>query len=182
VVGPDHNVDRMHKLAMWVLVSVTVAASPACDGDDDADPAVTPVAQAARWGIPQVKPPLDIQKPPADAARTASGLIYKTLVSATGARPLVGDTVLVRYTGWQQRSGETFFTTEGRGQPIAIDLAHAAPAFREALSLLHKGETAMLWMPSGPGEREQVAYEVEVVDIVAQPASADGAGRGAPRT
>jgi FKBP-type peptidyl-prolyl cis-trans isomerase len=163
---------------MWVLVSAAAAAWTACDGDDDADRATTPAAQAAPRGVPQIKPPLDVQKPPDDATRTASGLVYKTLVGAAGARPLADDAVLIRYTGWRQRSGETFFTTEARGQPIEIDVAHAAPAFREALSLLHKGETAMLWMPSGSGGQEDVAYEVEVVDIVAKPGSA---GRGPAR-
>ena len=156
----------MRNLATWVFVSATIIASTACDGDDDAGPALA--AQAALRAVPQIKPPLDIQKPPPDATRTGSGLVYKTLVGATGPRPLADDTVMVRYTGWRLGSGETFFTTEGRGQPIAVDVAHAAPAFREAISLLHKGETAMLWVPPGSGEREQVAYEVEVVDIVAR--------------
>ena len=88
--------------------------------------------------------------------------------------------MLVRYTGWVQRTGETFFTTQGRAQPIAIDLAHAAPGFREALPRLHAGEKAVVWMPPRPGAREPVVYELELVEVVgSQPAAAaGGASRG----
>jgi hypothetical protein len=39
---------------------------------------------------------------------------------------------MIQYTGWRQKTGETFFTTKGSGQAIALDLAHAAPGFAEA--------------------------------------------------
>ena len=117
-----------------------------------------------------------LRAPPADATKTASGLIYKRLGAGTkGAQPRSDDTVLVRYTGWRQRTGETFFTTQGRAQPIAIDLAHAALEFREALPLLRVGETAVVWMPPRPGTREPVAYQVELVEVIAsRPAEAAG--------
>jgi FKBP-type peptidyl-prolyl cis-trans isomerase len=80
--------------------------------------------------------------------------------------------VLVHYTGWRQRTGETFFTTKGTSQPMALDVAHAAPGFGEALQLLRKGERAVLWVPPAQGTdqgTETLVYEVEVVDIVAAP-------------
>jgi hypothetical protein len=83
----------------------------------------------------------------------------------------------VRYTGWVQRTGETFFTTQGRGQPIAIDLGHAAPGFREALPLLHAGEKAVVWMPPRRGTLEPVAYEIELVEVLANRPGAPGGVR-----
>src|SRR5690348_10538798 len=127
----------MRTFALGILLASTAAAA-ACHSDDDTKdgtPAVT--TPVPKRGVPQIPPPLDLRTPPADATKTASGLIYQRLGAASaGAQPRSEDTVLVRYTGWRQRSAETFFTTQGRAQPIAIDLAHAAPEFREALALL----------------------------------------------
>jgi hypothetical protein len=173
----DSTVTTMRTFALGLLLASTAAAA-ACHGDDDAQDgtpaATTPVP---KHGVPQVRPPIDLREPPTDATKTASGLIYKRLgAGTTGAQPRSEDTVLVRYTGWRQRTGETFFTTQGRAQPIAIDLAHAAPEFREALPLLHAGEKAVVWMPPRPGTREPVAYEIELVEVLArQPAEAAGA-------
>jgi hypothetical protein len=75
------------------------------------------------------------------------------------------DTVMVRYTGWRQRTGQTFFTTNRGGEAMGIDVAYAAPGFGEALQHLRKGEKAVLWVPPGQGSLETLVYEVEVVDI-----------------
>jgi FKBP-type peptidyl-prolyl cis-trans isomerase len=120
----------------------------------------------------QVAPPLDLRKAPADATKTATGLTYKKRFDTSGAQPLSGDTVLARYTGWRQQTGDTFFTTTGRAQPISIDLRHAAAGFREAVSVMHKGEKMMLWLPAGADAPEPIAYEIELVDIVAKAAGA----------
>jgi FKBP-type peptidyl-prolyl cis-trans isomerase len=134
----------------------------------------------------QVTPPVSLQSPPADATKTASGLIYKKLVANdTGVAPRRNDTVLINYTGWRQTSGETFFSNRGRGQPMPLNLSQAAPAFIEALPLLHKGETAVLWVPPSIGYRtpptqgkpETLVYQVEVVDVVPAPAIPDNVGK-----
>jgi hypothetical protein len=169
----------MRTFVFGLLIASTAAATAACHGDDDTQDG-TPAATAPvpKRGAPQIPPPLDLRTPPADATKTAAGLIYQRLGAGTaGARPRSEDTVLVRYTGWRQRTGETFFTTQGRAQPIAIDLAHAAPEFREALPLLRAGEKAVVWMPPRPGTLEPVAYEIELVEVLAsRPAGARSSG------
>src|ERR1043165_9495479 len=130
----------MRNLGLAFLVS-TIVWGAACRGDDE--PAQAPVAAPAprpRPAIMQVAPPIDLRKPPVDATKTASGLTYKKRFDTSGAQPVSGDTVLVRYTGWRQRTGDTFFTTTGRAQPMSIDLGHAAAGFREAVSVMRKGE------------------------------------------
>ena len=133
----------------------------------------------------QVPPPFDLKAPPADATRTASGLIYKKLASNPGGvAPKRNDIVLVNYTGWRQATGETFFTNQGRGQPMPLNLAQAAPGFVEALQLLHTGEKAVLWMPpeigykSPPsdGKPETLIYLVDVVEVQPAPAIPDDVG------
>jgi hypothetical protein len=92
--------------------------------------------------------PIDISAPPEDAGKMASGLAVKKLTAReSGATVRRGDTVMVHYTGWRQRTGETFFTTKRNSQPLSLDVEHAAPAFTEALQLLHKGEKVVLWVP-----------------------------------
>jgi peptidylprolyl isomerase len=138
---------------------------------------------SAAAGAPgnQVTPP-DLKAPPADATKTASGLVYKKLVvNDAGTQPKRNDTVLLRYTGWHQSTGKTFFTPHPDGQPLPLNLTQAAPGFVEAMQLLRKGEQAMLWMPPeigykqppAQGKPETLVYQVEVVDVTPAPAIPD---------
>jgi FKBP-type peptidyl-prolyl cis-trans isomerase len=125
-----------------------------------------------------IKPPMDVAAPPADATKTASGLAYKVLkTNAEGAVAKRNDTVVINYTGWKT-NGETFYSTKRLGQPTQLNLAATAAGFTEALQLLKKGETAIMWMPPNIGYKtppaqgtapETLVYEIEVVDIQAAP-------------
>ncbi|HEU4730496.1 MAG TPA: FKBP-type peptidyl-prolyl cis-trans isomerase [Kofleriaceae bacterium] len=151
----------------WMVSCSLLVGAVSCNDDD-----APPVDRRSRAGIAQVAPPIDLEAPPKDATSTASGLAYKKLVaSERGAQPARGGTALIHYTGWSQRTGATFFTTRGNPQPIALEIAHASSAFAEVLPLLHKGETAMVWVPPSRGMVEAVVYQIEVVDVVA-PAAA----------
>lgn len=132
----------------------------------------------------QVAPPVDLKAPPADATKTASGLIYKKLaVNTSGQTPKRNDTVLINYTGWRQETGETFFTNQGRGEPMPLNLSQTAPGFTEALQQLRTGEKAVLWMPPNigyktpPAKPETLVYLVEVVDLRAAPAVPEDVAR-----
>jgi peptidylprolyl isomerase len=134
----------------------------------------------------QVEPPFSLKEPPADATKTESGLIYKkVVVNASGVKPRRNDTVLVNYTGWRQATGETFFTNQGRGQPMPLNLSQAAPGFTEAMQQLRTGEKAVLWMPPSigyktpptNGQPETLVYLVEVVDVQAAPIVPDDVGK-----
>lgn len=141
---------------------------------------------SAKSRTQQITPPVDVKVPPADAIKTASGLVYKRLVSNdAGAQPGRNDTVLVNYTGWRQATGETFFTNRGRNAPMPLRLPQAAPGFVEAMQLLHKGDKAVLWMPASIGYKtppaqgapEALVYEVEIVDLEAAPAVPGDVGK-----
>jgi peptidylprolyl isomerase len=126
----------------------------------------------------QVTPPFDLKTPPADAVKTASGLVYKKMTANdAGSMPKRNDTVMINYTGWHQSTGETFYTNKSRGTPMPLNLSTTAPGFTEAMQLLRKGERAVLWVPASIGYKgapkgtpETNVYEVEVVDIQAAPA------------
>ena len=156
----------MRKLATWFLVGA-ILATVGCSGEDDIADKPRPTARAEPRRVPQVQPPIDVKAPPTDAAKTASGLSYKRLVEKIkGLQAKPEEPVLIRYTGWRQSSGETFFTTGTDGQTITINPTYAAPAFRDVIPLLHKGEKIIVWVPAGGGMPEPVVYEVELVDVV----------------
>jgi hypothetical protein len=160
----------MRSLPIWFW-AIGMLATAACRGDDESANKPPPVARAEPRHVPQVQPPIDVKKPPEDAAKTASGLSYKRLVEKrNGLQASAGESVLIRYTGWRQGTGQTFFTTGTDGQTMTINPAYAAPAFREVIPLLHKGEKIVVWVPSGGGMPEPVVYEIELVDVAPKPA------------
>jgi hypothetical protein len=166
----------MRTLTFGLLISSLVWTS--CGDANDRDDELPASASSASRLIPQVMPPLDIKKPPEDAEKTSSGLAYKKLTASNrGALAQRGDTVLVHYTGWRQRTGETFFTTRGISQPMALDVAHASPGFSEGLQLLHKGEKAVLWVPPNEATPEPLVYEIEVIEVVSPPKVAKQAAK-----
>ena len=134
----------------------------------------------------QIPPPFDLKTPPADATKTASGVVYKKLVTnAAGVSPGRNDTVMINYiAGWRQSTGETFFTNQGRGQPMPLKLSQSAPGFVEGMQLLHTGEKAVLWIPpdigykSAPedGKRDTLVYEIELVEVQPAPPTPDDVG------
>ena len=172
----------MRRLALLLVVLV------ACQRTDDkkqihkagSAAAAPTTGSAAATNLPkveQVTPKIDIKNPPADAKKTSSGVIYKKLVENPDApAPKRNDTVLINYTGWKHSTGETFFSNKAHGQPIPLNLASTAIGFTEALQVIRKGETAMLWIPPEVGYKgpprdnpEMLVYEIEVVGIEAAP-------------
>ena len=168
-----------------LVVAVTSLALVSCQKADKSDQAGMASGSAGSGGLSlgkrprseQVQPPFDLKTPPADATKTASGLVYKKLVTNdAGTSPGRNDTVMINYTGWHQTTGETFFTNKSRGTPMPLNLSTTAPGFTEAMQLLKKGEKAMLWVPPSIGYKgtpvgtpETLVYEVELIDIVPAP-------------
>jgi peptidylprolyl isomerase len=121
-------------------------------------------------------PPLDVANPPADAEKSASGLVFKSLVEGTGASPGPNDSVKVVYAGWKP-DGTTFMNIEDASEPMP--LFKTAPGFSEALQKMKVGGKAMFWVPpeiGAPGGRargskDTLAYAVELVDVVPAPAT-----------
>jgi FKBP-type peptidyl-prolyl cis-trans isomerase len=156
-------------------VALLLAILCACQKTDSQPAADQKVAtgSGSKFKVEQVPPPVDLKTPPADAVKTASGLIYKKLqINDAGTAPKRNDTVLINYTGWKQSTGETFYTNKGHGSPMPLNLSTTAPGFTEGMQLLKTGEKAMLWVPPSIGYKddhrgptETNVYEIEVVEI-----------------
>ncbi|MEM1296502.1 MAG: FKBP-type peptidyl-prolyl cis-trans isomerase [Verrucomicrobiota bacterium] len=104
--------------------------------------------------MPEV--PEDVAAPPADAAKTDSGLASKVLQAGTGEKkPVAEDTVTVHYSGWTT-DGEMFDSSVKRGEPTSFPLGRVIAGWTEGLQLMVVGEKRRFWIP------EDLAYGPKV--------------------
>src|SRR5687767_6680016 len=109
-------------LPVWAPFVAVLCTSCEKDNKSSSSAAKVTGAVSAPVGL-VVAPPLDLKNPPADAVKKPSGLVIKTLVPApAGAVPKRNDTVMIKYTGWRQASGETFFSNMKEQQPMPLNL------------------------------------------------------------
>jgi FKBP-type peptidyl-prolyl cis-trans isomerase len=122
----------------------------------------------------------DLATPPADAARTGSGLAFKVLAKGEGAaHPRSHDRVTVNYTGWRS-DGKMFDSTATRGQPVTFSMADVIPGWAEGLQLMVEGEKRRFWIPSvlAYGDRPgnptapagSLVFDIELLDVRPTPA------------
>ncbi|TNF37650.1 MAG: FKBP-type peptidyl-prolyl cis-trans isomerase [Deltaproteobacteria bacterium] len=155
------------------------------------DPQVTPPPAAND----PLAAPADVAAPPADAEKTASGLVSKVLVAGTGTEhPSKRDTVKVHYTGWT-KDGNRFDSSVARGEPTEFPLNAVIPGWTEGVQLMVVGEKRRFWIPGNlaygdtprrPGAPAgQLTFDVELLGITKAPtvpAPADVAGPPADAT
>lgn len=155
----------------YALILLLIACQRS--NEDSNTPKTTTIGLEKKPPVPQIKPKLDPKKPPPDATKTSTGLVYKKLLeNPAGKAPSRNDTVLINYTGWKSSDGSTFYTNESLGQPMPLNLSTTSAGFAEAMQLVKQGERVMLWIPpeigyatTPQGKPEMLAYEVEVVGI-----------------
>lgn len=80
------------------------------------------------------------------------GLQYKVLQTgpAGGVSPRKGDTIKINYEG-KLITGEVFDSSYQRGTPASMALDSLVPGWMEALPMMHKGDTWMVYLPSKLG-------------------------------
>ena len=115
--------------------------------------------------------PEDVAAPPADAAKTASGLAYIVLKAGDGTtRPQPGSSVTVHYTGWTT-DGERFDSTRTKGAPATLPLSTVIPGWREGLPLMDVGAQYRFWIPEAlayQGRRPphgMLVFDVELLEV-----------------
>jgi FKBP-type peptidyl-prolyl cis-trans isomerase len=127
---------------------------------------------------PSIPAPADVEKPPADAAKTASGLTTKVLTKGTGKEhPGPSDKVKVHYSGWTS-DGKMFDSSVARGEPTSFGVDQVIKGWTEGLQLMVAGEKRRMWIPAALayGERPmpgtpagQLTFDVELIDITKAP-------------
>src|SRR5262249_55177108 len=101
-----------------------------------------------------IPPPPDVNAPPADAVKSATGLASKVVTPGDGGdRPSITDLVVVDFTGWAAKDGKMFDSTVSRGRPYAFRVNTVIGGFSEALQQMNRGETRRVWIP------ESLAYK-----------------------
>jgi peptidylprolyl isomerase len=153
--------------------SSTTAASASAAASAAAAPPGHPNAPAA---------PADVAAPPADATKTASGLVTKVLTPGTGKdHPGPNDKVKVHYTGWT-KDGKSFDSSVG-GEPAQFGVSQVIKGWTEALQLMVTGEKRRLWIPAalaygdgpsaGGAPRGDLTFDVELLEIKQAPKPPD---------
>jgi FKBP-type peptidyl-prolyl cis-trans isomerase len=118
-----------------------------------------------------MKAPDDVQRPPADAQRTVSGLSCKILKPGTGKEhPERTSSVTVNYSGWTT-DGKLFDSTYARHEPATFPLNRVIPGWTEGVQLMVEGEKRRFWIPealayagNGPVSGDLV-FDIELIKI-----------------
>lgn len=109
------------------------------------------------------------------------GVYYKVITEGTGAMPKDGDNVSVLYTG-KFIDGKVFDTTSEDGEPRTFNVNRVIPGWTAALKAMTKGSKWEVYISpdlayglepdprSGIEPNSALMFEVELVDILANPA------------
>ncbi|HKQ62364.1 MAG TPA: FKBP-type peptidyl-prolyl cis-trans isomerase [Candidatus Polarisedimenticolaceae bacterium] len=169
VPGLTEGLTRMHpsgKLRLWMPAKLATL---------EKDKAGTPLIVEVQLISVQRKPvaPPDVAAPPADAARTSSGVAYKVIKPGAGDRhPKLDGTVRVSYAGWTT-DGKVFDSSFAHGKPGVFKLDTNKPqGWNEMLEAMSVGERRRFWVPealayAGKPDRPQgmLVFEVELLEI-----------------
>jgi peptidylprolyl isomerase len=129
---------------------------------------------AAAVVIAKPAPPPDLNAPPADAQKSADGLVTKQLqAGAAGEHPGEGDYIHVRYAVWKASDGSVIDYTRTE-VPAFVEVAKLLPGMREMFEQMTPGEKRRAWIPSSLGggkiaNGETFVVDGELVDIVHRP-------------
>lgn len=173
--------------------------SPVSSAPSPAPSATPEPTQSAEAPAPPPAPPqpaaipapADLAAAPADAKKTASGLVTKVLTPGKGKdHPGATDRVKVDYTGWA-KDGKMFDSSVARGTPTTFGVGEVIPGWTEALKLMVTGEKRRLWIPAklaygdkpqmGGAPQGDLVFDVELLDIVKPPVTPDDV-KAAPKT
>src|SRR5690349_12606032 len=148
-------------------------------------PSIRPVAvfalaavlsSGAAFAQNELNPPSDLTAPPADATKSATGLISKVVSRGTSEeKPTATDIVTVNYTGWAS-DGRMFDSTVARGNPSTFPLSRVMAGWKECVQLMVIGEKRRCWVPQDLAYKGQagkpagtVVFDIELLETRASP-------------
>lgn len=119
-------------------------------------------------------PPPDLNAPPADAQKSADGLITKQLVPGTSTdHPGASDYVHLRYAVWKASDGSVVDFTHGASTSF-LEIAKLLPGMGEMVERMTPGEKCRAWIPSALGagkiaDGEMFVVDSQLIDVVHPP-------------
>lgn len=136
----------------------------------------TAIAQQKPAAFAPIPAPDNVAKPPADAAKTASGLASIVLQNGTGKeKPTATDIVTVHYTGWTT-DGKMFDSSYARNAPSSFPVDRVIKGWGEGVQLMVVGEKRRFWIPqelayNGTAGRPagMLVFDVELLSVAPSP-------------
>lgn len=130
------------------------------------------VALSAQTSPAQIPAPSDVAAPPADATKTASGLLTEVVKPGSGTtHPTKDEVVTLTYTGWTA-DGKMFDSSVARGRPVTLQVKSMIPGLGEGVRLMVLGETRRLWIPESLAYKGQqgkprgtLVFDVTLLDL-----------------
>jgi peptidylprolyl isomerase len=132
------------------------------------------LAAAVAASLAAPPPPADLKTPPADAQKSADGLLTKQLAPGAGSdHPTDADFIHLHYAVWKASNGAVVDYTRGNAASF-IEMAKLLPGMREMFEQMTPGEQRRAWIPATLGggriaEGETFVVEGQLVDIVHPP-------------
>lgn len=136
------------------------------------------ISSTARAETIMPETPSDVQAPPTEAIKTASGLASKVLQAGKGQqKPTATDTVTVHYSGWTP-DGKLFDSSVKHGQPTSFPLNGVIKGWTEGVQLMVEGEKRRFWIPANLAYGENpgggrpggmLVFDVELLSIKQAP-------------
>ncbi len=134
--------------------------------------------------------PYNLKTPPADALHTESGIVIQTLKPGFEDIKVAGAAAIIsHFTLWDE-DGKMYQSTRTNNKPAPMSL-ETAPivGLREALPLLHLGQSARIWIPAELAFKGQqgapqgtLIFDLEVMRIFNAPPHLDAAPEDAIKT
>jgi FKBP-type peptidyl-prolyl cis-trans isomerase len=149
---------------LLIVVCATLTLT-GCSGGE------TPSSRGSESAAAIPAPP-DVSAPPADAARTATGLASKVLKDGHGTRhPRPNSRVTVHYTGWTT-DGKMFDSSVARNEPSSFELHGVIPGWTQGVQMMVEGEKRRFWIPAalayeGQPDKPQgmLVFDIELLKI-----------------
>jgi FKBP-type peptidyl-prolyl cis-trans isomerase len=153
------------RIVIFLVIGCTVAMVSACSRD-------APGSSNRAAAPPPIPAPSDVAAPPADAARTATGLASKILRPGLGTRhPRPNSRVMVHYTGWTV-DGQMFDSSVARNEPATFGLDEVIPGWTQGVQMMVEGEKRRFWIPAalayeGMPDKPQgmLVFDIELLKI-----------------
>jgi peptidylprolyl isomerase len=137
---------------------------------------INALAQQRPPAFTPIPAPENVAKPPADAAKTASGLASTVLQAGAGKeKPGPTDIVTVHYTGWTT-DGKMFDSSYARSAPSSFPVDRVIKGWGEGVQMMVVGEKRRFWIPeslayNGAAGRPAgtLVFDVELLAIAPSP-------------
>jgi peptidylprolyl isomerase len=136
----------------------------------------------------ELNPPADLTAPPADATKSATGLISKVVTPGrSDEKPIATDIVTVNYTGWAS-DGRMLDSSVARGNPSTFPLNRVMAGWKECVQLMVIGEKRRCWVPQDLAYKGQagrplgtVVFDIELIESRSSPAIPPADVKEAPK-